>query len=124
MNNTVTKLQTAKLSLCRLNEEWSLTGETFCHQAASILRRDVTGHIVEDLNNIQTAAAYLVKRYATVADPYTGEYNTREDSANIDHWNRTFTAAMNTLSLVESSLSYSEARKINKNIFNLYKRLF
>jgi len=124
MTRTTDALARAKLILHRLNEDWSLTGETFCHQTASILRRDITGNNLVDLCNIQTAVAQLVKRYAVHCDPYEGEYNMREDRHNITRWNEMFSAAVNLVDDALDNTDYSCQKNMRLETKMLYSKLF
>lgn len=123
-NNHSSILSRAKLMLQRLNEDWSLTGDTFCHQTASILRRDITGDTIADLLNIQSAVAHMVKRYAYACDPYAGEYNRRMDPYNISRWNDMFAGANYMIDDVVGRLNYNDQLKIQRETILLYAKMF
>jgi hypothetical protein len=124
MTPTLDALARAKLILHRLNEDWSLTGNTFCHQTASILRRDMTGDAERDILNIQTAVAHMVKRYAAVCDPYEGEYDMRSDAYNLSRWNDIFSAATKLVDDAILLMDTSCQKNIRTETNMLYSKLF
>ena len=111
-----------KLTLHRLNEDWSPVGETFSHQAAMHLRRDWTeGSRVSAMIDIMKGQALLYKRYHDLMklenyNPMT--YHQRE------RWNQIYTAACSMLSELEDTLARDVRAKYEAAKRNYYNDLF
>jgi hypothetical protein len=117
---------TAKIQLVRLNEDWSLSGDTFCHQTASIIRSAVWSDRDEYQNvySLQRAVAHLARRFADYTDPDSGPCNTVEQSNEIARWSNTFAAASDTVSLLEDTLPDKQRELLANETMSFYRQLF
>jgi hypothetical protein len=83
-----------KLSLSRLNREWSLTTETLSPQADTILRRDMPDdNLVAGVSDLAEAYAHMTMAAARFLDPSSGPYDAHGDAHIIQRWNVYFGAA-------------------------------
>ena len=87
-----------KLSLSRLNNEWSLTPEVLSAQAHMILRRDMPeDNIQQGIGDLAEAYAHMTMAAARFLDPSSGPYDAHADGHLIAQWNDYFGAAGNML---------------------------
>lgn len=83
-----------KLSLSRLNREWSLTPEVLSPQAHMILRRDMPDdNLVAGVSDLAEAYAHMVVAASQYLDPSSGPYDAHTDAYLIQRWNGYFGAA-------------------------------
>jgi hypothetical protein len=102
-----------KLSLQRLNGEWSLTPETLSPHAGMVLRRDMNDNLTAGASDLAEAYAHMVVAAARFIDPADGAYDMHTDQHLIARWNSYFGAAGDMLmfDLIES-LDESEREKV------------
>ena len=126
MKSAQTKFDILKLQLTRLNEDWSLTGETFCHQAAMHLRQAVwnDANVLASLRPLMLAVANMVKRYSVYMNPDTAPAQGIADEHNLERWNQFFTASSYTMDELESFLSQKERDQLAQETIETYRRLF
>ncbi len=103
-----------KLSLSRLNNEWSLTTETLSPQADMILRRDMQdGNLVAGVSDLAEAYAHMTMAAARFLDPSSGPYDAHADGHLIAQWNIYFGAAGDMLLFdMIDSLDDAEKQKV------------
>lgn len=112
-----------KLSLTRLNSEWSLTPETLSPHAEYILRRDVERwDTYNGTVNLIEAYAYMSVAAARFLDPSDGPYDIHADSHLLAQWNGYFGAAGDILffDLVDS-FSDRQIKKLHDHINKSYR---
>jgi hypothetical protein len=126
MSSAQTRFDMLKLSLSRLNEDWSPTGETFCHQAAMHIRQAVwdDNDIYSPLHQLMLAIAHMVKRYSQHVDADTMPAQGVGLDVAIDGWNNTFTAASYIMDELESFLTQKQRDELAQQTIQTYKRLF
>lgn len=126
MNNGQQLFDTAKLQLVRLNEDWSLTGDTFCHQSALHIRNAVWNDNDRYMNvySLQRAVAQLARRFSDYIDPETGDCDIYSQENHIARWNNTFASASATVSLLEETLGDKEKVKLQNQTMEFYRQLF
>lgn len=124
MRSAQDKFTYMKEQLTRLNEVWSLTGETFCHQAAMHIRQAIWNEkdIVSSIRPLMLAVCSLQRRYAKHVDPDTMPESGPGSDYAVERWNQTFTATAYILDELESFLSQKERDTFNRETIEAYKR--
>ena len=116
---------TAKLQLHRLNEDWSLIGSTFSHEAARHLRTDwIETNPSASVTALMTAQTHMLAAYAKHCDPESGYVNPVVQAHDLRRWNEMYDAAANTLLVLEDCLHDKDRKRYEQNKTNLYKQLF
>lgn len=102
-----------KLSLQRLNCEWSLTPEILSPHADMMLRRDPGDHIAQGVGDLAEAYAHMAVAASRFLDPACGPYDMHGDGHLITQWNIYFGSAGDMLMFEAiDSLSDRERSKI------------
>ena len=126
MNSARDRFDSLKATLDRLNEDWSPTGETFCHQAAMHIRQAVWNdrEIYPALQQLMLAVANLTKRYAMHVDADTMPADGIGLDVKMNSWNNTFTAASYIMDELESFITQKQRDQLAHETIQTYNRLF
>lgn len=101
-----------KLTLSRLNSEWSISGGILSPHAAYLLRRDAdTRNPLDTIGNLVEAYAHITMAAAHYIDPATGEYDAYAEGHKLDRWNQIY-AGMSESLLSNVIDSLSDEQKI------------
>lgn len=126
MKSARDKYDLLKIQLGRLNEDWSLTGETFSHQAALHIRQAVWDekNLLASLRQLMLAVCALQRQYSRHVDPDTMPARGAGDDHSIERWNQTFTATAYIMDELESFLSSSERDQLGLETIAAYKQAY
>ena len=126
MKSARDKYDLLKIQLGRLNEDWSLTGETFSHQAALHIRQAVWDdkNLLASLRQLMLAICSLQRQYARHVDPDTMPACGPGDAHTLDRWNQTFTATAYIMDELESFLSQKERDQLGFETIAAYKQSY
>lgn len=126
MTSAQTRFDMLKLQLTRLNEDWSLTGDTFCHQAAMHIRQAVwnDNDMMSPIRQLTLAVAHMVKRYVVYMTPETAPAKGIAIEHKLERWNQFFTASAHTMDELESFLTQKQRDMLAHETIETYQRLF
>ena len=126
MTTAASRFDMLKLTLTRLNMEWSPAGDTFSHQAAAMLRAAVwnEGSMLNAVMQLWCARAYLERQWASMIDTTQLQPHEIRDSSSLRRWDETMQGCTSHFDELESYLSRDCQDKLAKHIYGLYKKLY